>query len=353
MVMKHFVCALEGCNNEFDRKIRPSDKERKRYCCKEHQNLAHRKTNEYIIHEDYAEIVIDSPKYGIIKTKIDLEDVELCKQHRWMAVKTGNTGDFYFEARGRENPKKYVRLHRLIMNCPDDKVIDHINTYDHLDNRKSNLRICTPLENAQNIKIPTTNKSGYKNVFWDERKQKFQAYLTRDKVLKHIGYYLTAEEANEAVQMEIQRYERKVKTRENAKNIQKIFGKINYRDKYLDKGIIPLLKEINKFKGLRTFGSCEGNSEKFKYCAYVTIGSFDLEIMNNFFKVCKDILWKEKYGGIVKWELYFHDNVGDYPLYKGYNDLLVVTMQTINKEETPQLIAELTQALHEYNSQGA
>ena len=134
MVMKHFVCALEGCNNEFDKNVRPSDKERKHFCCKEHQNLAHRKTNDYIIYKDYAEIVIDSLKYGIVKTKIDLDDVELCKRYCWMAIKTREDDNFYFISRDRENPKRYIRLHRLIMNCPDNMVIDHIDTYNHLDN---------------------------------------------------------------------------------------------------------------------------------------------------------------------------------------------------------------------------
>lgn len=207
MVIKHFVCALEGCNNEFDRNIKPSNKGQKQYCCGEHRDLAHRKANEYIIYNSYAEIVIDSPKYGIVKPKIDLDDVELCRQYCWMAIQTGGRNDFYFIARGRKNPKRYIRLHRLIMNCPEDKVVDHINTYDHLDNRKSNLRICTALENAQNIKIPLKNKSGYKNVFYDERKRKFQAFLTRDKKFKHLGYYLTAEEANEVVQKAIREYE--------------------------------------------------------------------------------------------------------------------------------------------------
>lgn len=207
MVIKHFVCALDGCNNEFDKNIRPSDKKQEHFCCKEHQNLAHRKKNEYIIYNDYAEIVIDSPKYGIVKTQIDLDDVEMCKQYCWMAIQTGHRGDFYFIARDRKNPKVYIRLHRLIMNCPSDKVIDHINTYDHNDNRKSNLRICTIAENNQNIKIPLKNKSGYKNVFWDKRKRKFQAFLTRNKKTKHIAYFNTAEEANKAVQEEIKRYE--------------------------------------------------------------------------------------------------------------------------------------------------
>ena len=46
--------------------------------------------------------------------------------------------------------KGYIKLHRLITNCPDDKVVDHIN-HNRLDNRKCNLRVCTQAENAQNI----------------------------------------------------------------------------------------------------------------------------------------------------------------------------------------------------------
>ena len=46
------------------------------------------------------------------------------------------------------------------MNCPRDKVIDHIN-HDTLDNRKSNLRICTHFENQQNLR---SNKSGIVGV---------------------------------------------------------------------------------------------------------------------------------------------------------------------------------------------
>lgn len=45
-----------------------------------------------------------------------------------------------------------VYLHRLLTNCPEGLVVDHING-DSLDNRLFNLRVCTPAQNSRNTKI--------------------------------------------------------------------------------------------------------------------------------------------------------------------------------------------------------
>lgn len=42
-----------------------------------------------------------------------------------------------------------LRMHRFIMDPPSGLVVDHIN-HDKLDNRKSNLRVCTTFDNNQN-----------------------------------------------------------------------------------------------------------------------------------------------------------------------------------------------------------
>ena len=76
---------------------------------------------------------------------IDEEDYQLVSRFKWHK---GDTG--YAVWRGiKDGKKQTIRMHRLITNCPKGKIIDHIN-HDKLDNRKSNLRICTQSENMRN-----------------------------------------------------------------------------------------------------------------------------------------------------------------------------------------------------------
>ena len=44
---------------------------------------------------------------------------------------------------------KIVRMHRVLLNIPSNKECDHING-DKLDNRRSNLRVCTRSDNGKN-----------------------------------------------------------------------------------------------------------------------------------------------------------------------------------------------------------
>lgn len=76
---------------------------------------------------------------------VDDEDYEYLNQFRWYSDSFG----YVFRTKGKEDNFRRVKMHREIMNPPDDMVIDHIN-HNIRDNRRSNLRIVTRSENSQN-----------------------------------------------------------------------------------------------------------------------------------------------------------------------------------------------------------
>lgn len=113
-------------------------------------------------------------------TKVDDDDYEKYNHLVWHLSDTG----YAVRKSG-----KTVRLHRLIMDCPEGMVVDHLNG-DKLDNHKSNLRICTQSENAKNMH----NVKGYS---YDKSKNK---YVVRYRN-KFYGRYATEEEAKKAYRL--------------------------------------------------------------------------------------------------------------------------------------------------------
>jgi len=92
----------------------------------------------------------------------------------------------YVAFKSGELRDKYI--HRIIMNCPPDKQIDHIN-HNPLDNRRENLRICTRRENALNRGRPKNSSTGFKGVH--RYKDKYKAVVET----KSYGIFDTAQEA--------------------------------------------------------------------------------------------------------------------------------------------------------------
>ena len=92
---------------------------------------------------------------------------------------------------------KNKKIHRLIMGEPIGKDVDHIN-HNKLDNRISNLRICSRSENHHNSKIQKNNATGYKGVHYKTNAKKFVAQIKLNNKRIHIGYFRTAIEASVA-----------------------------------------------------------------------------------------------------------------------------------------------------------
>ncbi|MCA9324648.1 HNH endonuclease [Candidatus Saccharibacteria bacterium] len=92
--------------------------------------------------------------------------------------------------------KIVVKLHRFVMNAPVGKPIDHINQ-NKLDNRKSNLRYCTPEQNSANIDYPQkNNKCGARGV--SLKKGRYVAQIRLDGKPVHLGYFNDIESASKA-----------------------------------------------------------------------------------------------------------------------------------------------------------
>lgn len=139
------------------------------------------------------------------KFLFDITDYDLIKNYTWWKNDQG-----YILTTYKNNQ---IRMHRLIMGLtPDDKmVIDHIN-HDESDNRRANLRICTYKENAYNKVTPSNNTSGHIGVALSKSKNKFRAYIEKDKKYYHLGEFDNIEDA--------------IETREEAEKI--LFDKYAY-----------------------------------------------------------------------------------------------------------------------------
>jgi hypothetical protein len=120
---------------------------------------------------------------------IDDEDFDLINKMKWN-VRRQYDRQFYFTS-------NRIWLHRLIVNCPKDVVVDHING-DTLDNRKSNLRICTKLQNQYNQKKHKGKRhSRYKGVTFRKnlKSKPWEAFVYKDGKSKRLGYFATEKEA--------------------------------------------------------------------------------------------------------------------------------------------------------------
>lgn len=126
----------------------------------------------------------------------DKEDYERVSQHTW-----SNNGKGYIMTGVYNKDSGRViglRLHRLIMNVSYSKTfVDHIN-HNPLDNRKSNLRVCSRAENNRNQSVNVNNTSGFKGVHWHNVTNKWVARIRINGKLKHLGYFTNKLEAAKA-----------------------------------------------------------------------------------------------------------------------------------------------------------
>ena len=124
---------------------------------------------------------------------VDDEDFEYLNQWKWNYHKSRKTGyatrSFWKEGKGST-----IIMHRLLLNASKEQMVDHIN-HNGIDNRKHNLRLCTPHENACNSEKQINNSSGIKGVDYFDRLKKWRVRIQSNNKQFHIGVYPTKETA--------------------------------------------------------------------------------------------------------------------------------------------------------------
>ena len=143
---------------------------------------------------------------------VDDEDYEHLNQWKWYAHSSGNTFYAIRNITVGKGKQATLYMHRVIMNTPDGMETDHING-DGLDNRKSNLRVCTVSQNCANRRARGTSK--YLGVSWHSGNRYWQVRIRKDGFEHYLGNFVSEEDAARA-------YDAK------AKELHGEFAKLNF-----------------------------------------------------------------------------------------------------------------------------
>lgn len=124
-------------------------------------------------------------------TLIDDCDLEKANKISWH-ISYNRDHTPYVRGTIRENGKRRnVMLHRFLMGVLDEPqtLIDHRNG-NSLDNQRStNLRASSAVQNGQNKKLSARNQTGWKGVWKSKESNKFGAKIMAFGKSTHLGYF--------------------------------------------------------------------------------------------------------------------------------------------------------------------
>lgn len=128
-------------------------------------------------------------------TFVSPEDAHHLMGMNWHAFRSGTASNIYYAARGvvPRKRRQHVFLHRVILHTNDtDRDTDHID-HDGLNNRRNNLRPCSPSENAGNGR-QRLGTSGFRGV--TRARKRWRVVIGKSR--QHVGTFDTPEEAARA-----------------------------------------------------------------------------------------------------------------------------------------------------------
>lgn len=145
------------------------------------QGNNNRKNNKYDLTGEYGiGYTLKNEKFYF-----DLEDYNKIKDYCWHITQQG------YLCYKRD---KAILMHRLIMDAQPKEEVDHIN-HNTVDNRKSNLRICSSSQNKMNQGASSVSTSGVRGVYWYNNAQKWSAEIVINKQKIFLGLFDNIEDA--------------------------------------------------------------------------------------------------------------------------------------------------------------
>lgn len=193
---KGCICVVDGCD-------KPA--KTKGYCNKHSQQMWNKGEISKNTIKDLNEVVDKGRYYELVLTNKDNKEIGRCKIDKEDLKLIQSYGRWSLNSQGYvHNRQHLIKMHRLIMNAPDNMDVDHKRNgiKYRSDNRKKNLRLATESQNNYNVAKRKDNRSGYKGVSTRASKKDsekpWQAQIMIESKRIHLGWFKTAKEASRA-----------------------------------------------------------------------------------------------------------------------------------------------------------
>lgn len=134
--------------------------------------------------------IIKSPKFGNMEIDIDDNDWYILSACRWYVQRNPLSGKFYVQHSWKRNGEEVtIKMHRFIMGVIDPSIkVDHADG-NTLNNKRSNLRIATCSQNSMNRGKAIKNRSGFKGVIFEPKKELYRVVITANKKVIRAGRF--------------------------------------------------------------------------------------------------------------------------------------------------------------------
>jgi len=124
-------------------------------------------------------------------TIVDAEGYDRFSKYKWHCRRSKNK---FYAYRTERKTRKTIGMHREIIGAPPGLLVDHIDG-NGLNNRKSNLRLCTYSQNTYNRRPNRNSISKYKGVTYHKRNKKWEAKIIFNGKFIYLGGFDDEKEA--------------------------------------------------------------------------------------------------------------------------------------------------------------